>query len=277
MSPDPKPRPPKPTPHDPRDPRSPSPPQPSPTVPSPTEPAPDKTRPTTSTRASAVSVKKTPARVERVTERRVREAIRRSRVVSEHNINVRPLGGGLVLRGPVHSFREKREAERIARRAGRVRIHNELRVDYPTQWSEREIARNVRRALRNAVSLDASTVTVYAKGAKVILRGTVISSEQQRALHDLALGAPGVKTVLNLVRVDAREQLVDRHAARSILDRLRRNRDLSSDELTVAVAGGTAVLSGVVHSRRERRLAERVALEFPIRQVRNRIRLRNAA
>ena len=247
---------------DPRETPDPGPPSPSPTVPRPPQPPP---------------AKRPPEKSQGPDPERVSNALRLSGRVSGHLVNVRPHGRLLELRGTVSSFREKLAAERIARRESGRGVINRLQVEHGPRIPAHRLEREVRDVLRAAPGVDERTLTVSVKGSRAILRGSAETRDQRRAAADLALSVRGVDKIVNLVRVDRTEHRLDRHAARSITARLRQNRKLGADGVQVAIAGDTAILSGTVGSRRERRLAERIARDFPLLRIDNRIRVAEAA
>jgi len=184
---------------------------------------------------------------------------------------VRPRTGRIELRGSVSSFREKLEAERIVEGAVREAVVNLLEVRPRRPEGDRAIGQAVRAGLRATTGVAGDTVTVDVHGGRALLRGTVGSREERRAAADAALAVAGVQRIVNLLKIDARERALDRHAAEEIRRHLDTDEGLRECCLRVAVAGGTAELSGYARSRRQRRRAARVAREYPVLRVRNEI------
>lgn len=206
-------------------------------------------------------------------DREIQEALRRNRRVSEHLIDFRRRGRRVELRGRVASFREKLEAERVVgAELGRESIVNNLLEVHPRRpETDRGIARQVRAQLRAADALSSETLTVDVKGGRAVLRGTVSTRRQRRLAADVAVGAPGVKRIVNLVRVDPREHTLDHAASAEILRRLEQDERLAECYLHVAVSGDTAVLSGYARTKRQRRRAGEIARRSRIPRVRNEI------
>ena len=113
---------------------------------------------------------------------------------------------------------------------------------------------------------------------RVTLSGTVGTDEERAAVERVVAGVEGVADIVNLVAVERHGRTTE--VARGVADayggdaesgdvagRIEavfvREAGLGATEVLIAAVGGKVVLSGRVHSWRERDLAERIAWAAP--------------
>ncbi len=184
--------------------------------------------------------------------------------VDSTDITVSAEDGRVTLRGTVTSFRQKREADKAARRVyGATAISNFLEVHIPDQ--DRRADADVRADVRQALALsDLIPATVHASvEAGLVTLSGVAAWQFQRDEADLACsavpGVMGVDVAISLLPVPADgdiEQAINAAFARSArLDRF----EISAD----TPLPGLVVLSGTVGSWAERDDAVAVAWSAP--------------
>jgi osmotically-inducible protein OsmY len=134
--------------------------------------------------------------------RDVVEAIKSDLPYSWEKIKVTVEDRWVTLEGEVEWHYQRKRAEEAVWRVRSVQgvnNHVEVRSRVPPV----EIKRKIEAALRRAAEIDASRITVEAKGSEVILRGAVRSWAEREEAEQAAWRAPGVTKVDNRIRIDA--------------------------------------------------------------------------
>jgi osmotically-inducible protein OsmY len=201
---------------------------------------------------------------------RIRRALLLDNRVSSQAVDVTVTDGIVSLRGAVPTYRRKRIAAEVAASLDGVRgVENLLEVVPAEPNADEQVAENVRRALEAHADVTKESIGVSVKDGVVTLSGNV-GSEWERALaEDVALSVRGVRKTLNMLLVDSLEQRDDAHISREIQTAVNLTRGLAAADVRVAVANGTAVLSGRVGQLWQKETAESVARRFGLRSVRN--------
>jgi osmotically-inducible protein OsmY len=134
--------------------------------------------------------------------RDVVEALQDELPLSYDKIKVIVADGWVTLEGEVEWHHQRVRAEDAAARVrGVKRISNLIHVR--PRVPPAEIKRKIETAFRRNAELDASRISVEARGSEVILTGTVRSSAEREEAERAAWRAPGVTNVENRIRVDS--------------------------------------------------------------------------
>jgi osmotically-inducible protein OsmY len=114
------------------------------------------------------------------------------------NIRVVVKNARLTLEGEVEWNYQRDRAEAAVRRVRGVEgVINSIEVK--PRVAPAEVRRKIEEALRRAVEIDATHVTVETNGSEVILRGTVRSWAERQEVERAAWAAPGVAKVDNRI------------------------------------------------------------------------------
>lgn len=203
-------------------------------------------------------------------EQRVQRALLLDNRVSSQAIDVAAVKGTVTLRGEVATYRRKRLAAEVAASFDGVRgVENLLEVMPAEPIADEQAAEKIRWALEVHADVTKESIGVSVKNGAVTLSGNVGSEWERRLAEDIALSVRGVRKVLNTLLVDSLEQRDDAHISREIQTALNLTRGLADADIRVAVANGTAVLSGRVGQLWQKEMAEGVARRFGLRSVRN--------
>jgi hyperosmotically inducible periplasmic protein len=137
---------------------------------------------------------------------RVGSKLTSSAEVRRRGIDVDTQLGEVTLRGEVRDERERDVAERIARQTkGVLGVVNQLQVkgDVPdNDRSDAWITTRVKSRLMWNPSVRAFNIDVDTHNGIVYLSGVVKNEEQRRIAESVALGMPGVWTVVNDVQLE---------------------------------------------------------------------------
>ncbi len=167
-----------------------------------------------------------------------------------------------------------------------------LEVHLPVEAasSDEAIADRMLQALFSAAPLRRERILVRIAQARVTLSGTVGTEAERVTVERLIAAVEGVTAVANLITVerDGRNTQVTRGVAEAyggdaesgdVAGRIEalfaREAGLGATGVSITAVGGEVVLSGQVHSWRERDLAERIAWAAPgVTEVMDRIMVR---
>jgi osmotically-inducible protein OsmY len=130
------------------------------------------------------------------------EAIKRELPYSWEEIKVIVEDGLITLEGKVEWHYQRQRAEDAVQYLRGVTGVINL-IDVCPHVAPVEIKRKIENALRRAAEIDASRITVEAKGSEVVLRGTVRSWAEREQAERTAWNAPGVARVDNRIHIDA--------------------------------------------------------------------------
>jgi osmotically-inducible protein OsmY len=184
--------------------------------------------------------------------------------------------GVVTLTGFVHSYLQKFEAEKDAKRvAGVVGVANDLevRTAISEQRPDPEIARDAVEAIKRQLPLSYQDIKVVVRDAWVTLEGNVEWNYQKERAEDAVRTVRSVKGVINTIQV--KPKATPTEIKRKIEEALRRSAELDANNIQVEASDGEVVLKGTVHSWFEREEAERAAWQAPgVRRVEDRIAIR---
>ena len=205
---------------------------------------------------------------------KVKTALLLSKHVSAFDIKVRTARGEVTLRGEVPSEETKRLAAAIAQDTSGVgAVHNELVVNpgagrnaemasLGDRVADLEIKTLVLDRFAQQPELKDKHLTVQVSKRIVSLEGTVDSPAQKRAAEQIALQAPGVQGLAGQITVanpSAGTDGVEDRLARRVEFELYSTKAVTLRNVQIRSQDGTVVLAGLVPTRAEKLLAERVA------------------
>jgi osmotically-inducible protein OsmY len=182
--------------------------------------------------------------------------------VTSNDINVSATDHIVALTGFVHTYAEKHAAEKSAQGVYGVQaVANDIEVKPAGSHTDPEIARDVVHAMKiNVMVPDAGIRAVVDEGF-VTLEGTAEWDFQRRSAEACARNVPGVRGVMNHIKVKPRVSagLV----STKIEEALRRSAELDARRITVSTTDSKVHLFGSVRSAFERDEAERAAWAAP--------------
>jgi osmotically-inducible protein OsmY len=147
------------------------------------------------------------------------------------------------------AWRER--AERVARVVRGVRaVVNRIHVT-PAIRRDREVAQEVRRALRDTPALAGMPIRVGITRGVVELDGAITSWEEQQLAERVASGIPGVRFCVNQLSLGPPGMRTDAVLAGDVRSRLNWDPLVEHDPIRVAVRSSRVMLSGKVGSRAE--------------------------
>jgi osmotically-inducible protein OsmY len=192
------------------------------------------------------------------------------------DIAVSVKGGVVTLAGFVHSYLQKFEAERDAKRvAGVAGIANDLEVRTlaSEQRPDPEIARDAVDAIKRQLPLSFQNIKVVVRDGWVTLEGEAEWNYQKERAQEAVRSVKSVKGVINTIQVKPKATPME--IKRKIEEALERHAELDANSIQVEASDGEVVLRGTVHSWFEREEAERAAWQAPgVKKVEDRIAVR---
>ena len=184
--------------------------------------------------------------------------------IDHAHIGVTAKGGVVTLSGFVSNFAQKMTAEHAAERVQGVQgIAEELKVRFPSdpKTNDDEIARRVLDVFAWDVTIPKNKLTVKVENGYVTLNGALDWNYQKEAARKAAGKIAGVMGVNN--RIEIRNAVVASDVRERIMAAFKRSATADASALTVTADGSTIKLSGNVHGRHEREVAERTAWAAP--------------
>lgn len=215
----------------------------------------------------------------------VKAAFALSKRISAYEIGVETKDGVVTLTGQAPSEIDRELAGNVARdTTGVKQVDNQIRVEpglKPSDASLRESARvmdleihaYLRERLAASEFLSGNEIHVSVKDRVVTLTGRTQTPQQKTGVEQLARSVPNVANVVNQLTVTnpgaaqaetpgvSERESKDKELANQVSFALFNERDNFTNVGTIKVESrnGAITLSGAVHSRAERALAERVA------------------
>jgi osmotically-inducible protein OsmY len=192
------------------------------------------------------------------------------------DIAVNVKNGVVTLTGFVHSYIQKFEAEKDAKRVqGVVGVANDLEVRTPAidQRPDPEIARDAVEAIKRQLPFSYQDIRVVVRDAIVTLEGDVEWNYQKERAEEAVRTVRSVKGVINTIQV--KPKVTPTEIKRKIEEALKRSAELDANNISVEASDGEVVLKGTVHSWFEREEAERAAWQAPgVKKVEDKIAIR---
>ncbi len=204
--------------------------------------------------------------------------------VSPFNLNFSVNIGEVTLTGCVSNLKAKRAAEQDAKNTvgvWRVKNHLKVRPSIGPNTNimpavDTEIARRVRTALLWNSIIHQHTITVSVSNGMARLGGSVDSKFEKSLAEDITSRVKGVVEVANYISVGrVWKEKDDREIRKDIEYELRWSSFLDEEDISISVNDGIVILSGVVNSLRDRRLATENAYEGGAKHVLNKLKVRN--
>jgi osmotically-inducible protein OsmY len=172
--------------------------------------------------------------------------------------------GEVTLRGTLGSFREKREAQKVAERVyGVTSVRNKMEVRILDEHGRQHA--DLRGAVLQAMALDGlipKTVDAKADSGSVTLTGTAAWQYQREEAEFVAGNVPGVADVDNQITLTTPQPKAG-DVKQSIERAFQRNASLDAEGLSVTTRGNIVILSGAVSSWDERDAAVAAAWAAP--------------
>lgn len=128
---------------------------------------------------------------------------------------------------------------------------------------DRLLAQNIRDVLTWDSRVDATNVVINVTSGVVTLSGTVRQLEEQSLAAGAAWSVKGVREVINNIAVSPTADRVDVEIAADLVRALTYHRQVDLRDVVVHVAGGVVILTGVVPTALQKRLAEARAWATP--------------
>lgn len=205
---------------------------------------------------------------------KVKTALMLSKHVSAFEVKASTNHGEVTLTGEVPSEETRRLAAAITQdTSGVTAVHNNLTVNPGARGNQEiehlgdrvadlEIKTLVIDQLARSPELKDKRITVQVSKRVVTLDGAVDTPAQKRAAEQIALEAPGVQGLggqLTVANAGATRESADDKLARRVEFELYSTRALPLQSVQVRSQDGTVILTGLVTSRAEKLLAERVS------------------
>ena len=184
--------------------------------------------------------------------------------IDHAHIGVAAKGGVVTLSGFVSNYAQKMTAEHAAERVQGVQgIAEELQVRFPFEpkTSDEEIARRVLDVFAWDVTIPKNKLTVKVEKGYVTLNGVLDWNYQKDAARKAAGKITGVSGVNNQIMLS--DAAVAGDVRERIMAAFKRSATADASALRVTANGSTIELSGTVHGRHERQVAERTAWAAP--------------
>ena len=205
--------------------------------------------------------------------RDVEEELQSTPSIDATDIAVAAKNGVVTLTGFVHSYSDKWDAERAAKRVvGVVGLANDLevRLQGADERPDPEIARDAVAALKTQLPISWEKIKVVVRNGWITLEGEVQWNYQRDTAHNAVRWLKGVKGVSNLILL--KPAVAPSEVKRKIEQAFRRSAEVDANRITVEANGSEVVLKGTVRSWAERQEAERVAWTAPgVTKVDNRL------
>lgn len=203
----------------------------------------------------------------------VMEQLRWEPILNAAEIGVAVKNGIVTLSGQVDSYAKKLAAERAVKYVKHVRaLAEDIQIGVSPMYkkTDAEIAEAVLNALKWHTAIEEEKLKIKVEDGVVRLEGEV-EWEFQRSSAKMAIeNLRGVRSVINLITLKPKIKPADIH--QKISNAFHRKATLDAQNITIEVAGNTAILRGSVRSLAEKEDAEDAAWSAPgIAYVDNRL------
>lgn len=184
--------------------------------------------------------------------------------VDASKIGVTAEDGVITLTGHVHSYTDKWNAEKIAKRIHGVKaVANDVEValNIGEERADTDIAQSAVNALQENFAVPKDCVTLTVSNAWVTLEGEVAWHYQKRAAEDAIRNLRGIRGVTNRVTIKPNVHIAD--VKNKIEAALRRSAELDAKNIVVEAIEGNITLRGKVRTWVEREDAVNAAWSAP--------------
>lgn len=194
------------------------------------------------------------------------------------DIGIGAKDGVVTLTGTVATYAEKNAAEEATQKVAGVRaVANDIEVvlEDAAKRSDSDIAAAALASIKSNVALPAEAIKVIVRDGWVTLEGEVPMRYQAEMAEHAVQNLWGVRGTFNNLVLKAPSLAVAIDARIKIEDAFRRHAQLDADAIAVSMHDGTLILTGEVHSLRERNVALAAAWSAPgVKSVENLIQVR---
>ena len=163
--------------------------------------------------------------------------------INATDIAVTVKNGVVMLTGFVRSYRQKRQAERDAKRvAGVVGVANDIEVRWPVihQRPDPQIARNAVEALQSQLPLSADFIKVTVDKGWITLEGDAEWHFQKEKAEEAVRHVRGATGVTNAIVV--KPKVAPSEVKRKIEEALKRSEEVDATNITAGSRGGEVML-----------------------------------
>lgn len=186
----------------------------------------------------------------------IEEALLQSDAVNSNMIDVSTKNGIVTLTGTVTNMLARERAERISAHTVGVRgIVDRILVNAPGEYTDKELAEKVNKALLRDPTTDAYEVLVNGKDGTVTLIGTVDSWQEKQLCESVAKSVPGVEEVVNDIDIHYSDSRPDMEILADVQGRLASDVLVDDMLIDVAVENGHVSLTGMAGSLAEKNRA----------------------
>jgi osmotically-inducible protein OsmY len=194
-------------------------------------------------------------------------------ILNTAQIGVSVNQGVVTLTGMVDSFTKKTTAERAAKKVAGVKaVAEDIQVGPSPAYNktDTEIAEAILNALKWHSAVMEDRIKIKVEKGYVTLEGDVEWDFQRTAAKAAIENLTGIKMIYNLIAVKPKVTVADLKS--KIKAALQRSALLDANSIEVEMVGSKVILSGTVHSIKEKEDAESAAWMAPgISSVENRI------
>jgi osmotically-inducible protein OsmY len=190
-------------------------------------------------------------------ERDVEDELRWDPGVDATGIGVAVHNGVVTLSGFVHSYGQRKQAERdVERVAGVVGVADdiEVRLAIIDKRPDPDIVRDAVSALKLKLPFSSENIKVVARGGWLTLEGAVEWNYARERAESAVKSVLGVKSVTNSIAVTPK--VAPCEICRKIEDALGRSAELDASRIRVEANGSQVILRGTVRSWAQRQEAE---------------------
>lgn len=180
---------------------------------------------------------------------RVEEQLNWDDRVPESDIKIEVTDGVVRLSGEVPTYSSRLAAEEDALSVGGVYlVENDLNIKYPESFqvpNDNEIKSLLKNSLINDHRIHENEIKVNVFKGTVELDGIVSAFWQKDIIEKYAYHLPGVKDVVNNLKVKLTREFSDVEITADIKNAFMRNAIINSEQINVSVNNGIATLSGI--------------------------------